>query len=122
MIGRWIITALGALTFAFGAWGFADPASMGESVGLGAHSAFGLSELRAVYGGVIGTMGIALLAAPRVAGGAHWTRMVGAIYLACAITRVTSLILGGMDETTFFAGCYEVVVGLTLLKAAQSLD
>ena len=122
MIGRWIIGIIGAITLAYGVAGFAFPADLGESLGVGAHSALGLSELRALYGGVLGTLGIVLLAALRFPGGGHWTRVVAAIHAGAAISRVTSVALGGMDGAIIFAACYETIVALALFKASSSLD
>lgn len=122
MIGRWIIGIIGGITLAYGIWGFAYPAGIGHQMGVGAHSALGLSELRAFYGGFLGTLGITLLAALRSPAGAHWVRVAAAIYLGLAVSRVTSIALGGFDPGIVAAGCFESVAALALFKSAACLD
>ncbi len=77
------------LTIATGLLSFFKPEAVYAFTGLSANGARGVSEIRAILGGLLIGLGIA----PLILGGAVAYQVVGIAYLGIAITRAISIVI-----------------------------
>lgn len=103
-----IVAALG--TAATGLLSFLKPDAVYGFTGLTANGARGVSEVRAVFGGLFIALGIA----PLILGSTSY-RMLGYGYLAIAVTRTISIILDkSYAQSNFISLAIEIVFGVIL--------
>ena len=103
-----IVAALG--TAATGLLSFLKPDAVYGFTGLTANGARGVSEVRAVFGGLFIALGIA----PLILGATAY-HMLGYGYLAIAVTRTISIILDkSYAQSNFISLAIEIVFGVIL--------
>lgn len=103
-----IVAALG--TAATGLLSFVKPDAVYGFTGLTANGARGVSEVRAVFGGLFIALGIA----PLILGATAY-QMLGYGYLAIAVTRTISIILDkSYAQSNFISLAIEIVFGVIL--------
>lgn len=98
MAARWFLAANVLIWFPYGLWCFLNPAALAGSAGVDATTPTGVTELRAMYGGL--QMSIGLLAA---AGFAHLSARRSAL-LALAFLAgglAVSRLIGGIIDDSF---------------------
>ena len=93
MAARWFLAASVLIWFPYGIWCFLDPGTLAGSAGVEATTPTGVTELRAMYGGLQMSIGLlaaagfahvsarrpALLALAFLAGGLAVSRLIGGI-------------------------------------------
>jgi hypothetical protein len=104
-----IIAALA--TAATGLLGFIKPSSTYGFIGLSANGARGVSEIRAIFGGLFIALGIA----PLFLGPAAY-RMLGIGYLGIAVARTISIVIDkSYAQSNIISLVIEIVLGIILV-------
>lgn len=104
-----IIAALA--TAATGLLGLIKPTAVYGFTGLLANGARGISEIRAIFGGLFIALGIA----PLFLGERGYT-MLGIAYLAIAVARAFSIVLDkSYDQSNWISLAIEIVLGVILV-------
>jgi hypothetical protein len=104
-----IIAALA--TAATGLLGFTKPSATYGFIGLNANGARGVSEIRAVFGGLFIALGIAPLFLGPVA-----YRMLGIGYLAIAVARTISIVIDkSYAQSNLISLATEIALGVILV-------
>lgn len=104
-----VIAALG--TAATGLLAFLKPAAVYGFTGLSASGARGVSEVRAVFGGLFVALGVA----PLVLGTTAY-HMLGYGYLAIAVTRIVSILVDrSTAPSNFISLVVEIAFGVILV-------
>lgn len=108
----WILQIIAALaTAATGLLALVKPTSVYGFIGLNAGGARGISEIRAVFGGLFIALGIA----PLFLGAAAYT-MLGIGYLAIAAVRAFSIVFDrSYDRSNWISLGIEIVLGTILV-------
>lgn len=107
-----ILKILAALaTAATGVLAFVKPASTYEFIGLNASSVRGVSEIRAIFGGLFIALGLAPLFL-----GATAYQMLGIGYLAIAVARAFSIVFDkSYAQSNIISLVIEIVFGVILV-------
>jgi hypothetical protein len=104
-------TIAALVTAATGLLSFLKPDAVYGFTGLTATGARGVSEIRAVFGGLFIALGIA----PLILGATAAYHMLGYGYLAIAVTRTISIILDkSYAQSNFISLAIEIVFGVIL--------
>lgn len=80
-----------AVNLAWGLFALVAPHRAGEILHLTPTSGRGLSELRAVYGGAVGMLGVLTAVALRRPDGSAWLALMGLAFCGLALGRLVSL-------------------------------
>jgi hypothetical protein len=114
---KWITPVLLLLALAhilWGFYGFYAPDAMAQLVGFEMTTTGARGEMRAVFGGLVGALGVAILRGSIGGKGRRqWLWAVATAYVGLACGRLISLGMDGMSAHTLFAGLFEV--GLAIL-------
>ena len=99
------------LTVATGLLAFIKPTAIYGFTGLTASGARGISEIRAIFGGLFIALGIV----PLVLGGTGY-QMLGIGYLSIAVSRLVSIFIDhSSDSSNLISLAIEIVCGLVLV-------
>jgi hypothetical protein len=115
-----LLVALGHMIL--GLYGLYAPDSVAPMLGLETVTAGGRGELRAVFGGMVTAMGVAVLRGSM--GGAasrQWLWTVATLYVGLAAGRVVSLGLDGLTAHTLFGGILEGGLAVVLYWCGMEL-
>lgn len=108
-----LLLALGHVLL--GLYGLYAPGSVAPMLGLEAVTAGGSGELRAVFGGLIAAMGVAILRGSLGgSAGRQWLWAIATGYVGLAAGRLVSLGMDGMAAHTLFAFLLEVGLAIVL--------
>ncbi len=100
MAARWFLAASVLIWLPYGLWCFLDPGTLAGSAGVTATTPTGVTELRAMYGGL--QMAIGLLAAAGVAhASARRPALLALAFLAGGLA--VSRLIGGILDDSFSA-------------------
>lgn len=116
-IGTWLLVVVNV---GFGVFAVAAPGRVAGMVGWTIDAPHGAGELRAVYGGLVGALGVML--------GLAWSRRDGSWYSALAIGfagltlgRLVSLAVDTVATYTLVAAVFEGLTALFLWRAGARL-
>jgi hypothetical protein len=114
----WLVVAANA---AWGLFALFVPNAAGRVVGLVPDGTAGVGELRAVYGGLVLALAVALAVALRIPSGAGWLHVFAILYGGLVAGRVVSLALDGLNGYTLAALALEgFTCGLLLWGSVSS--
>ena len=123
MLGWMIRVLLGliaAVNLAWGAISILDPLWAARMVGLEVPDApAALGELRAVYGGLVGSLGVVLALAVLRRPLRAWYGALAILFAGLVLGRVVSLFADGFDAFTVLALGVEGITALLLLAACR---
>ena len=105
MVAKLFLGASALIWLPYGLFCFASPGFLADAAGVGALSATGTTELRAMYGGLqaaIGAMALAALLRPALVAPALW--MLGALATGLASARLIGAALDGAWTSYTFGG------------------
>lgn len=112
MLLKFIRIVIVVLTAAIGIWALIKPTGIEGFTGLTVTGPRGVTEIRAIMGGVF----IALALAPYILGIPSLVRVLGFTYLVIAAVRVVAIFIDGSGESSnWISFGSEVVMGILLL-------
>ena len=123
MSGRLILSVLGVACLGFGAFGLFLPDRLADFVGLMPTTPLAWSELRTLYGGLWGFMGLVILGGLRSEHGRLRIRGIGLAWVGLLVGRGVSLGLDGLGDWkiwVFFA--VEAVMVYALFRGVHMSD
>ena len=116
-LGVWLLVAINV---GFGLYAIAAPHGVAEMVGVTIVETRGAGELRAVYGGLVGALGVMLALAWRRADGSWFTALaIG--FAGLALGRLVSLAVDGYATYTLLAAVFEALAALFLARAGRAV-
>ncbi|MBO6633489.1 DUF4345 family protein [Parvibaculum sp.] len=120
-LGRIAVALVGLFSLAMGLMAFAQPAQLGEMLGLGALSPLGANSLRADLGAFFLASGLAALLA-LFAGKAQWMWGAAALYGLAVIGRLLGVIVEGAPEGVVQPIVIELVLVAFSVFGAKTLS
>lgn len=123
MTTRWIglgTQALVAINVLFGLYALAMPAGVAEMAGWAILEPRGAGELRAVYGGLVGALGVMLAIAWRRRDGS-WYEALALGFAGLTLGRLVSLVADGFSTYTVIAAVFEALTAVFLAKSSAAL-
>ncbi|MFO7742926.1 MAG: DUF4345 family protein [Anaerolineae bacterium] len=105
-----VIAAVG--TVGTGVVSLLKPSTVTSFTGIRAEGPRGVTEVRAIFGGLLIAMG----AFPLIAGAAVTYRMLGALYLTIAVVRAVSMVVDrSIERSNWISLAAEVALGTVLI-------
>jgi hypothetical protein len=103
-----VLLVVAAAHVLFGLYGLYSPQTLAPWAGLELTTPGAHGEIRAIFGGLIIAMGVAIgRGAVGGAGGRHWLWAIAAMYVGLVAGRVVSLGVDGFSMHTLIAGLFE---------------
>lgn len=113
-----LVVLVGLVNLAFAGYAMVNPMAFTRWAGLDDPQPVVLSELRAVYGGLLEALGLALLAAPTRKAAADWYRVLGLLFVGLVAGRGFGWIMDGFSNFTGYALAFEAGSAWLLLWAS----
>ncbi len=119
---KWLVPTLLALAAAHVVFGLYSPETLAPWAGLELTTPGAHGEIRAIFGGLIIALGIAIArGALGGAAGRHWLWAVAGMYLGLVAGRLVSLGVDGFSMHTLAAGIFEgAVAGLLFWAGSEA--
>ncbi len=123
LIARSLLIFLGVMNVPFAVWVIMDPVPVAEFAGLVVTSPVAESEIRAMYGGLIGGLG-----ALSLVGAWNKTRMAAAIwanawaFLGIALVRSASCLALGLWGAQAFFSALEIFASITCFIVLRRIE
>ena len=120
-LGRIAVVLVGLFSLAMGVMAFAQPAQIGEALGIGALSPLGANSLRADIGAFFLASGVACLLA-LFAGRAQWMWGVAVLYGLAVTGRILGILVEGAPEGIVQPVVIELVLVALSVLGAKTLS
>ena len=121
-IARLILSLLGLMNLGFAVWVLIDPTPTLNFIGITANTDAALSEINAIYGGLIGALGALSFAGvffPSRTDAALWTN--GCLFAGVGAVRTVSCLVWGLGGYQAFFSALEIVASVACFWALSRL-